>query len=53
MSIEGISNYEHMKARSVRPEWELLERIDYCDQDTEKTSGSFVDKLVSFFRQIF
>lgn len=53
MSIEGIANYEHMKARSVRPEWELLERIDYCDQDTETGKGSFVEKLVSFFKQIF
>ena len=53
MSIEGIANYEHMRARSVRPEWELLERIDYCDQDTENRNDSFVEKLVSLCKQIF
>ena len=31
MSIEGIANYEYARMNQIKPAWETLERIDYCD----------------------
>ena len=53
MSIEGIANYEHFRADHVRPDWERLERIEYCDQDTVSEEHSFRKRLVRFFRNLF
>ena len=52
MSIEGIANYEHYNKNTVRPDWERLERIEYCDQDTAE-ENNFTQKLVLFFKNLF
>ena len=52
MSIEGIANYEHFRRGDSRPDWERLERIEYCDQDTV-IEDSFTSRLVRFFKNLF
>ena len=51
MSIEGISNYQHMTYEDFRPEWMKLERYDYCDQSTHPARHHYFGKLISFFKK--
>ena len=44
MSIESEFNYMPQSFTDIRPEWQKLERLDYCDQDT-KTSNRGIFRL--------
>ena len=52
MSIEGISNYQYQVFESTRPEWQKIERYDFCDQDVHPARHHYFGKLVSFVRHM-
>ncbi len=49
MSIESEFNYMPNSYMDIRPEWEKLERLDYCDQDTKGKSAD----ILRFFKGLF
>ena len=49
MSIESEFNYMPQSRMDIRPEWQKLERLDYCDHDT-KRKGSGIFRM---FRSLF
>lgn len=51
MSIEGIANYEFAHLEHVRPVWERLERIDYCDQPVFTRESNWIGRLREIFRK--
>ena len=52
MSIEGISNYQHAGFTSIRPEWQVLERYDYCDQDILPEKHHYLGRLFGFVKRM-
>ncbi len=52
MSIEGMSNYEYARYENVRPEWQKIERYDYCEQDIHPAGRHGFGRLISFFRKM-
>ena len=51
MSIEGITNYEHGNYEYMRPSWERLERMDYCEQYTSSDAKTWLKKIREIFRR--
>ena len=54
MSIEAMANYEYYQKVNVKPAWERLERLDYCDQGLPEARVRFdLKESLSVLRRLF
>ena len=53
MSMEGMTGYGRYHLDEVKPEWERLERIEYCDQSYNLQDTGLVSRVLDFFRHLF